>query len=35
MENKTITLEECIRRYETEKKAAIIENGTVVGFVEE
>ena len=35
MENKVITLEECIRRYEVEKVVVIIENGAVVGFVEE
>ena len=35
MESKVLTIEECIRKYETEKKAAIIENGAVVGFAEE
>ena len=35
MENKTITIEECIRRFETEQKAVLIENGVVIGFVEE
>lgn len=35
MECKTLTIEECIRRYETEQIAFVIEDGAVVGFVEE
>ena len=35
MESKTLTVEECIRRYEAEQIACIIEDGAVVGFVEE
>lgn len=35
MECKTLTVEECIRRYETEQIACVIEDGAVVGFVEE
>ncbi len=35
MEFKVVTIDECIRKYETEQKAVLIENGVVVGFVEE
>ena len=35
MEFKVVTIEECIKRYETEQKAVLIKNGVVIGFVEE
>ena len=35
MKCKTLTIEECITRYETEQIAVVIEDGAVVGFVEE
>lgn len=35
MDYSTLTIEDCIRKYEQENQAAVIENGTVTGFVEE
>lgn len=35
MDYSTLTIEDCIRKFEQENLAAVIEDGAVTGFVEE
>lgn len=35
MDYSTLTIEDCIRKYEQENQAAVIEDGAVTGFVGE
>lgn len=35
MDYSSLTIEDCIRKQEQEGMAAVIENGTITGFIEE